>query len=1271
MVQPQHLAHEAGAQVLDGLSDHQKEIVRHTEGNVLTLASAGSGKALPDYANVKTPQGDILIDQLQEGQAILNTYGSTSTVTGIYPQGDKEIWEVEFSDGTIIESSKDHLWTYQTASQRNQQAAYRTATLEEIAEIPLRVNGGAHERWNVYIPMADPVAYPTQEFEVSPYLLGLLLGDGYLREAKFTFSNSEADVLNRLSEELDEIGYRLEHIDRYDYSINMQEQRKVSPIRLAIDSLGLVGCRSYEKFIPKPYMLSSVDQRLDLIKGLIDTDGECSASQYYYNTSSEQLAFDVVELAQSLGLTASVEERRTQYTHQGEKRDGRLSYRVTIKTSDHIPKIHASDKHEAKWSKGQSVARRTIRRIEPTGKYTPMTCIKVDADDECFLTDGYVVTHNTRVLTRRIAYLLENDVPAWQILAMTFTNKAAGEMKERINQMVPSGASELWIGTFHSICLQILFRHQEEIGLPEGFTIIDPKDQQKIMKEQLEKIGSQKEGKTILNLISDFKNELKTPQMIHEEAENPNERLIANLYTAYEDVKDESHYLDFDDLLMKVVFLFRYHPNVRDKYQKRFRYVLSDEVQDSNIAQFELLKLFSMHHQNLFAVGDVDQCQPPETMVQTPYGHKRIDELQNGDHVSAWGRKEQYTNGLGYPVEVASRPYQGNMMTIQADGKSTRATPNHKFIARWTDRPQNIWVTYLMYREDRGYRVGWCQLFNVDRMFHAGARARLEGAEKMWILATHESKKEATIYESIMSTRYGVPTTMFEPNDELYTEDVIAQIFEASDVNGGVQCLHDHHMEVDCPLYPYPQEVKGRPTFFECYASNLIPGLMSLPLPSDRYNRNQWATIEGVDAEYYEGDVYSLDVETHHNYVADGLVTLNSIFGFRGAQIDNMLSFEKTLSDVTTYRLEENYRSTGNIIEASNAVIEHNTQRLDKTAFTRQDDGAKIKFYHADDDSREAEFVCDVIQQQITRGDRPPNEIGVLFRTNAQSRVIEMAMNKRRIPYHLVGGTGFFERKEIKDAIAYLRAIDNASDHLALERIINTPKRKIGDTTVNKVKEYADSVYVSLPKALEHADDVPNISKPAKASITQFVSIIQSARTYAQNHNVLETFQYIMQQVDFLSQFDTKKEEDEQRRENIEELERMIGEWLHERDDDQPTTITAFLQENMLASDLDELEDGGAVHMMSVHKAKGLEYDVVLVVGCNDDIFPHARSKQSTLAVEEERRLFYVALTRAREQLYITMCRQKFMQGRVLRQGPSPFLKEIPKTTLQSVSRRT
>lgn len=889
-------------------------------------------------------------------------------------------------------------------------------------------------------------------------------------------------------------------------------------------------------------------------------------------------------------------------------------------------------------------------------------------------TEGNILTlaaagsGKTRILTRRIAYLLENQVPAWQIVAVTFTNKAATEMKERIYDMVPDNSADLWVGTFHSICLQIIFRHQEEIGMPDGFTIIDPKDQQRIIKEELQKIGSEKEGKTILNMISDFKNELKTPQMVHEEVQNSNERLVANLYSAYENVKDEASYMDFDDLLMKVVFLFRYHPSIRDKYQKRFKYVLSDEVQDSNTAQFELLKQFSMHHQNLFAVGDVDQCQPPETMVQTPDGHKRMDELQNGDHVSAWGRKEQYTNGLGYPVEVASRPYQGNMMTIQADGKSTRATPNHKFIARWTDRPQNIWVTYLMYREDRGYRVGWCQLFNVDRMFHAGARARLEGAEKMWILATHESKKEATIYESIMSTRYGVPTTMFEPNDELYTEDVIAQIFEASDVNGGVQCLHDHHMEVDCPLYPYPQEVKGRPTFFECYASNLIPGLMSLPLPSDRYNRNQWATIEGVDAEYYEGDVYSLDVETHHNYVADGLVTLNSIFGFRGAQIDNILSFEKTLQDVTTYRLEENYRSTGNIIEASNAVIANNSQRLDKTAFTRQDEGSKIKFYYADDDAREAEFVCDVIEQQRRRLGRPLNEIGVLFRTNAQSRVIEMAMNKRRLPYHLVGGTGFFDRKEVKDAVAYLRAIDNPSDHLALERIINTPKRKIGETTVKKAKAYADSVHVSLLKVLDHPHDIPDISKPAKASIQQFMDIIHSARTYAQTHDVLQVFRYIMQQVTFMTQFDTKKEEDEQRRENVQELERMIDEWVSQRDED--ASITSFLQENMLASDLDELEDGGAVHMMSVHKAKGLEYDVVLVVGCNDDIFPHARTKSNPQEIEEERRLFYVALTRARKQLYLSMCRRKFINGKTLQQKASPFLSEIPKNTLQSVSQR-
>lgn len=612
----------------------------------------------------------------------------------------------------------------------------------------------------------------------------------------------------------------------------------------------------------------------------------------------------------------------------------------------------------------------------------------------------------TRVLTHRISYLLSQGVPAWQILAVTFTNKAAKEMQERVMTLAGTEARDVWIGTFHRICIRILSRFGSEIGI-DKFTIIDDTDQKKIIKEVLELVGGDYEVDIIKRVISDAKNDLVTPEELAAVAKHGQERDLANIYEAYEEAKTVNNYLDYDDCIVKTVQLFNASPAARDHYQHQFRYVMADETQDTNKAQFKLLMHLSAHHENMFAVGDSDQCQPPETIVQTTVGPKRMDELVTGEEVLAWNRKSQYVSNTGYPIEVASRPYNGDMLTVCLADKRTRATPNHKFLVRWTERTPDIWVTYLMYRSDRGYRVGWCQLFNSEGTFHLGTRARLERAEKVWILETHESKKEATVYESITSMKFGIPLAMFEPNNELYDEVVTGLIFAGANQNGGKECLAFHHQQEDLPFFPYPKEDahgKQRPTYFECYAANLLPGLMSLPLPGNKQEPNQWQPISDIQIENYEGLVYSLDVDTHHNYVADGIVTLNSIYKFRGAELKNIINFHKFFPDTTVYKLEQNYRSTNSIVTASNALIENNKERLDKTAFTDQDSGDLITLYQADDDTREADFVARSIQHLRRSQNGSWSDFAILYRTNRQSREIEKSFTQLGIPYQLVNG---------------------------------------------------------------------------------------------------------------------------------------------------------------------------------------------------------------------------------------------------------------------------
>lgn len=1259
--------------ILSGLNSVQAEIVKDTEGQVLVLAGAGSGKALKNGSKVQTPNGPVPIESLKIGDSVFNINGGISKITGVFPQGKKEVWKVEFSDGVIVECCKDHLWTYQTSSQRGKKAAYKTTTLEEISKLPLQTNAGDYERWNLYIPMTQAVAYPEKDFLISPYLLSALIGDGCLRSKTFSFSNSEDDLLEKINSELQSIGYALKHRSDYDYSIRMIDQKKVSPLRLELEKLGLSSSRSYEKFIPRDYLQSSIEQRINLLKGLIDTDGECCGSYYCYSTTSKQLCEDIVELVQSLGMTASVENRQTYFTYNDEKKPGLPSYRILIKASGEIPKIHSSLKHESKWVKGQSSARRTIRRITPTSEMADMTCIKVDAEDELFLTEGYVVTHNTRVLTHRIAYLIQNNVPAWQILAVTFTNKAAREMKERLTNISGAKSRGAWIGTFHGVCLRILGRFSSEIGV-EKFTIIDDKEQQKVLKEVMNVLGLEYDAQKVSSIIGDLKNNLQTPSMQLQVAQYQHEKDVAQIYQAYEDKKAEHGYFDFDDLIMKTVHLFNVSEKARDTFQKQFRYVLTDETQDTNKAQFQLLTQLTAHHQNLFAVGDTDQCQPPETIISTPNGDKRIDELKNGDEVLSWNRKSQYVTSTGYPIEVASRPYKGNMFTIHAHGKKTRATPNHKFLVRWDNRDTNIWVTYLMYREDRGYRVGWCQLFNSEGTFHLGTRVRLEKADKVWILQVHDSKQYATMYESIISIRYGIPTAMFEPNGELYTEEVTSQIFLEATRRNGEKCLEAHQKYFDYPFYPYPnqRDKAGRPTYFECYAANLLPGFMSIPLPGSKHELNQWAPIALMRVNEYEGLVYSLDVAEHHNYVADGLVTLNSIYKWRGAQIENIINFTQYFPETKVYRLEQNYRSTQTIVNASNALILNNKERLEKTAFSEGPVGLPIVIKQAEDDSREADFVRDIIRLTVQKEGRNYNEFAVLYRTNRQSREIEKSFAQVGIPYQIVGGHAFYDRKEIKDIIAYLRAISNGVDYIAFERIINVPRRGVGDTTIAKIQDYANDCMIPFPKALEHIEDIPKLTKKAKASIEDFKTIINDLRTYADSEDfyVAELINRILNVTGYKTMLqESGKEEDESRLENLEELINVAGKWDAD-EDNAGKTLSDFLCETSLVADVDGLEDEDSrVVLMTGHSSKGLEFPVVFMIGLEEGIFPHRNSFSSDSDIEEERRLAYVAMTRAESKLYISHCQRRYDYGSqtAIPCKPSRFLRELPRELVKRI----
>ena len=603
----------------------------------------------------------------------------------------------------------------------------------------------------------------------------------------------------------------------------------------------------------------------------------------------------------------------------------------------------------------------------------------------------------TRVLTHRIAYLIDRcSVNPWHILAITFTNKAAGEMRERVDKLVGFGAESVWVSTFHAACVKILHRHIDLLGYDTKFTIYDTDDQKTVMRDICKKLQidtKQMKERTILNAISGAKNELIDAEKFAKDAYwDFTKKKISAAYTEYQRELRKNNALDFDDLIMLTVELFQKRPEVLQNYQNRFTYIMVDEYQDTNTAQFELVRLLAEGSRNLCVVGDDDQ----------------------------------------------------------------------------------------------------------------------------------------------------------------------------------------------------------------------------------------------------------------------------SIYKFRGANIRNILDFEKVYPEAKVVRLEQNYRSTQNILDAANAVIQNNQGRKKKTLWTDQKEGNRVRFRQFDTAYEEAESIADDIVRKRRMSGGNFSDFAVLYRTNAQSRILEERMVLEGIPYNVVGGVNFYARREIKDMLAYLKTIDNGLDSVAVKRIINIPRRGIGAATIERVQEYADERGISFYDALREADNVPGVGRSLQ-KIQSFVTMIQAFRGKMEYYSLKELMQDILEQTRYLEELRTSGEEDaEDRIENVEELLSKIA--SYEEGAEEPS-LSEFLEQVALVSDIDNVEGGdGRVLLMTLHSAKGLEFPYVYLTGLEDGLFPGYMSiiSEDLEDIEEERRLAYVGITRAMRELMLTCAKKRMVRGETQYNAVSRFVKEIP-----------
>jgi DNA helicase II / ATP-dependent DNA helicase PcrA len=972
----------------------------------------------------------------------------------------------------------------------------------------------------------------------------------------------------------------------------------------------------------------------------------------------------------------------------------------------------------------------------------------------------------TRVLTHRVAHLLAaHGVKPNEILAITFTNKAAGEMRERVEKMVGPVARAIWILTFHSACGRILRREAERLGYRSNFTIYDSADQVRVVKDCLQELDRDPKRfvpRGIHAQISNAKNQLVGPDEYAARVASFYDQTVADVYGLYQRKLFASNAVDFDDLLMLTVQVLERFPEAREKWTKTFRYVLVDEYQDTNHAQYVLLQLLAGHG-NLMAVGDPDQCLVAGTQITMADGStKPIERVVVGDEVlSAYGSGA--FRGAAVTRVHSSERREGIAITTQ-NGRRIVSTPEHVHFAGYkAGRTPQMHMTYLMWKAGSGFRVGTSRTYTNGQVKSiAGPQLRLNGehADAAWVIGVHDNEAEARLQEVILSNRYGLPTLPFvarpgghaRPGYSLVADQVLLDRLyaELDTEHAGYELLTEEGLSFDHPhfstatttvgvrtrrrltvvlcgdargsrpmhrisLFGYDDEgrealesagLSVRPAYkgsngwrFETANADLatisetirqIKGVLDVqvryvgrlangtadggkernsvpctPAASVRPGMvmitedGNFDVVERVEWVTLGAPVYDIDVERTHNFVANGLVTHNSIYSFRSADIRNILDFERDFPATKVIPLEQNYRSTNTILQAANNVIENNRERKEKHLWSDLGEGESVRVVECEDEHAEARFVAAEMVALIDGG-FSGTEIAVLYRTNAQSRVLEDVLVRQGVGYQVIGGPKFYERAEVKDVVAYLQVLDNPNDAVSLMRIANRPRRGIGDTSLSRLVTYADGLGTSLWEATA-TPEAAGLGAAAVRAVIGLRNVLESLMATATDADVATIIEAVLQRTGYADALDAERTIEARGR--LENLEEFVGVAREYDQSAQEPSLSGFLQEISLYADQDALRNeedrGGNVTLMTIHNAKGLEYRAVFMIGMEEMVFPHARSIEEN-GIEEERRLCYVGMTRAEERLVMTHAMRRSLFGRSEMNLPSRFLDELP-----------
>jgi superfamily I DNA/RNA helicase len=861
----------------------------------------------------------------------------------------------------------------------------------------------------------------------------------------------------------------------------------------------------------------------------------------------------------------------------------------------------------------------------------------------------------TRVITHRIAWLVsELGVLPWNILAVTFTNKAAAEMKERLEKLIGSSARDVAVGTFHAICARVLRREVERsaIGLNRYFVIYDDDDQIALVKRILLDMQfdpKQFNPRMVHSIISRAKNELLSPTEFAKSVNRYPEEIAARVFARYDDELRTNNAVDFDDLILLTWRLWQQNPDILRDYQRRYRYVHVDEFQDTNPAQYELVRLLAggtaetPGHTNICAVGDDDQCLVAGTRITMADGSLRaIEDVVAGDSVlSGYGSGDFRAARV---LSSARRDGRGAGIAITTrTGRRLVSTPEHIHFAGYQHSPSPSRIP----RRDQ-LVMTLCDDRSDIAPIH---RISLVGND----VAARNALDVAGL--SVRASGHGDASWRHETANAS-----MASIQKSAEQISG---LLDVDIIRHARLGKNDSERPGSNSLPFTPAASVRPGMVMFDVDGG------YDLVESVETVPLDAPVYDLNIEGTHNFIANGIVTHNSIYGWRGANPEVVRDFQRDFPTMRVIVLEQNYRSTQNILDAAQGVVKRNVSRQEKQLWTQRGGGDKITVHEAYNEEDEAAFVVNEIRRLVARGVCTLRDCAVMYRTNAQSRALEEQFIRSGLRYVVVGSKKFYERREVKDMLAYLRLLLNPADTASLQRIINVPARKIGPKTLNELLLWAEQQGLSPLDALRRVEEHPTLTTGSKRALTGFASIMDRLRVVAHERPLPEVIDQIVLQTGYAQDLRDGTDEGEDRWNNVQELRRVASDF---EEMEPETALPLFLENVALVGGSDTVQTGengslateeqrqDAVTLITLHAAKGLEFPVVFVVGLEEGILPHARSMESQRELEEERRLAYVGITRAMHQLYLLRAfRRSFFGGNALMQEPSRFLEEIPR----------